>query len=186
MGILSADQYYQVSFLVENVGKKREKSKKRVTWVFGQGSKEYTVTLLWSKHSGKRLVYMTNAEVFFETKKAVTFFHKWTTHDGALDLHIVATSATPSKKFVSPNFIKYELILNGQRFVKLPHKDGTPALEEKTDDRPGSIFDILFPQGYQNTTIKSEGPYRTKSTLTKEVHQRVIKQANYNARASGQ
>lgn len=186
MAALSPDQFYQVSFQVENVGKTIEKTKKRVTWVFGKGDSEYNVTLVWSKNSGKRLVYMAGSEVFFETKKTVTCFHKWTTQDGNLNLHIVATSATPSKNFVSPNFLKYELIINGQRFVKLPLKDGTPAPEEESDHRPTSIFDVMFPQGYKDTMIKSEGPYSTKKTLTKEVNEKVIKQANFNARGSSQ
>lgn len=188
MATLSPDQFYQVSFQVENVGKTLEKTKKRVTWVFGKGNREYNITLVWSKHSGKRLVYMADAEVYFETKKTITFFHKWASQDGDLNLHIVATSVTPSKKFVSPNFLKYELIINGQRFVKLPLKDGSPApaTEEESSDGPTSIFDIMFPQGYKDTTINSEGPYRTKKALTKEVNEKVIKQANYNARTSSE
>jgi hypothetical protein len=186
MATLSPDQFYQVSFQVENVGKTLEKTKKRVTWVFGKGDREYNITLVWSKHSGKRLVYMADAEVFFETKKTITFFHKWTSQEGDMNLHIVATSVTPSKKFVSPNFLKYELIINGQRFVKLPLKDGSSPPEEESHDCPTSIFDIMFPQGYKDTTIKSEGPYRTKKSLTKEVNEKVIKQANFNARGSSQ
>ena len=183
---LSPDQFYQVSFQIENVGKTLEKTKKRVTWVFGKGETEYNITLVWSKHSGKRLVYMADAEVFFETKKTITFFHKWTSQDGATKFHIVATSVTPSKKFLSPNFLKFELIINGQRFVKLPFKDGTPAPEEEAREGPTSIFDIMFPQGYKETTLKSEGPYRTKKSLSKEVSEKVIKQANFNTHGTNQ
>jgi hypothetical protein len=184
---LPADQFYQISFQVENVGKTVEKSKKRVTWVFGQDTHEYTVTFVWSKHSGKRLVNMTGEEAFFETKKTVTFFHRWTTQDGSMNLHILASSATPSKKFVSPDFIKYELIINGERFVKLPKKDGTPAPEQEPYDGPGSIFDIIFPQGYRDKSVKSEGVYyKSKSSFNKEVSKRIVKQANYAASAGGQ
>ena len=178
---LAADQFYQVSFEVENVGKKLEKSKKRVTWVFGQGTKEYTVTFLWSKQSGKRLVNMAGEEPYFEEKKSISFFHRWTTKDGKLNLHILASAATPSKKFVSPNFIKYELIINGERFVRLPKKDGTPAPPEEKHGVPGSIFDIIYPQGYTNKAVKSDGFYKTKSAFSKEVSQRILKQQNYNA-----
>jgi len=184
---LAADQFYQVSFQVENVGKNIEKSKKRVTWVFGQGTHEHTVTLLWSKQSGKRFVYMADAEVYFEEKKSITFFHRWTSHDGTMNLHILATSVSPSKKFVSPDFIKYELIINGQRFAKLPKKDGTPVHEEKKEGNvPGSIFDIVFPQGYHEKTIKSEGAFRSKKSFSKEVTERVAKQSTYNAHAESQ
>lgn len=178
---LPADQCYQVSFQVENIGKKVEKSKKRVTWVFGRDNREYTITFVWSKQSGKRLVNMAGEEPFFEEKKTITFFHKWTTHDSTMNLHILATAATPNKKFVGPNFIKYELIINGERFVKLPKKDGTPAPKEEPSDRPGSIFDIIFPQGYKSKTVKSEGFYKSKSSLSREVSQRIIKQTNYTS-----
>lgn len=184
---LAADQFYQVSFLVENAGKTISSTKKRVTWVFGQGDHEHTVTLVWSKQSGKRFVYMADAEIHFEEKKSVTFFHRWTSEDGKIRFHILATAASPSKKFVSPNFIKYELIINGERFAKLPHKDGTPAAEDtEANGLPGSIFDIIFPQGYHEKTINSEGPYRTKKTLSKEVSVRVAKQSTYNTHGGDQ
>lgn len=170
----------QVSFEVENVGKTLEHSKKRVKWVFGKGGKEYSVTLLWSKLSGKRIVSVDDKEVFSEEKKAATFFHKFETEEG-MHLHVLATSATPSKKFVSPNFIKYELIIDGQRFVKLPKQDGTPAPEEEPHNGPGSIFDILFPQGYHEREKKTSASYSTKAALAREVNRRVLEQANANS-----
>lgn len=177
---LQEGQLYQVSFDVENVGKTIEASKKLVTWVFGVvGGTEYKVKLQWSKVSGKRQIMVNDKEEYFEEKKTATFFHRWETDDKNFKFHILATAATPSKKFVSPNFLKYELLINGQRFVQLPKKDGTPAAkDEKHTTAPSSIFDIIYPQGYHESTQKTETAFSTKASMTKEVNRRIMEQAN--------
>jgi hypothetical protein len=192
----AADTLYQANFLLEDVGKRQASSKKRVTWIFGTHASaassvehEYTVTLVWSKRSGKRFVYMAGSEVFFEGKKTGVFSHKWTTKDhGHLKLHILATAATPSKKYVADDFIKYELIIDGQRFARLSAKDGTPAPKEQTPQRhnkvPSSIFDIIYPNGHHDEkSTKGEAGYKSHAKLSHEVKQRVLKQSKYNAQA---
>jgi hypothetical protein len=186
------DTLYQVNFLIENVGKRKAQSKKRITWTFAKGDHEYTVTFLWSKRSGKQFVYMSDNEVFFGRKKgASVFFHKWTTRDGSMNLHILATAATPSKKHVAPGFRKYELIVNGQPFYSMPRKDGTtpPTAAEGEGEGEGnprglptSILDIIYPNGYHDANgTKGEGAYNSHAKLHHEVRRRIAAQSTYNA-----
>ena len=63
---------YQISFEVENCGKTVEQSKKRVTWIYGVGGKDCKITLLWSKLSGKRFIFVDDEEVYSEERKAAT------------------------------------------------------------------------------------------------------------------
>jgi hypothetical protein len=182
------DTLYQVNFLIENVAKRKPQGKKRITWTFAKGDHEHTVTLLWSKRSGKQFVYMSDNEVFFGRKKgASVFFHKWTTRDGSMNLYILATAATPSKKHVAPGFRKYELIVNGQPFYNMPHKDGTtpPTAAEGEGNPmglPTSILDIIYPNGYQDAnSAKAGGAYDSHAKLHHEVRRRMAAQSTYNA-----
>jgi hypothetical protein len=135
----------QISFVVDNAGKKRPTSKKRITWTFGQaaGAEQHTVSFTWSKRSGKQRVDMDGTEVWFGRKtSASVFFHKWTTREG-MHLHILATTKTP-KKNVLPEFRKYDLMINNQVFANLPFQDGTKPPERQGDSRmPASIVDII-------------------------------------------
>jgi hypothetical protein len=182
------DTLYQVNFLIENVAKRKPQGKKRVTWTFAKGDHEHTVTLLWSKRSGKQFVYMSDNEVFFGRKKgASVFFHKWTTRDGSMNLHILATAATPSKKHVAPGFRKYELIINSQPFYNMPRKDGTTpptAAEGEGNPKglPTSILDIIYPNGYQDANAtKAGGAYDSHAKLHHEVRRRIAAQSTYDA-----
>eukprot|EP00934_Nitzschia_sp_Nitz4_P007643 Nitzschia sp. Nitz4//scaffold171_size48012//30315//30905//NITZ4_007128-RA/size48012-processed-gene-0.5-mRNA-1//1//CDS//3329538710//7633//frame0 len=184
---LQEDQLYQVSFQVENVGKTIEASKKLITWVFGIPDREYKVTLQWSKLSGKRLVLEDDKQVFYEEKKSSSFFHRWTSQDGKMRLHILATSCTPGKKYVSPNFLKYELIINGQRFLHLPQKDEEPAVsmspsvdgqEEEHFEGPTSIFDVIYPYGYHEVSPKTEPAFNPKAYRTRQLNRRIMNEAN--------
>jgi hypothetical protein len=188
------DSLYQVSSLVENVGKRQPRSKKRITWTFTDDGEqhEHTVTFLWSKRTGKQFVFMHDAEVYFGRKKgASVFYHKWTSRDERLKLHILACAATPSKQHVASGFRKYELIVNGQPFSSMPTKDGaavqvqTPTTPEEDQGKPSSILDILYPKGYEwdPKSTKGEAKFHSHAKLRQEVSRRVVTQSTYNANA---
>lgn len=132
----------QVSFDTEYCGAMRfKKSKKKVTWVYLLGGEEHTVSLLWSKYSGKLTVEMDGEEEWAgRNGGASTVSHKWITRDGTR-LHILASSVTPNK---TPDFRKSELMINSRRFSSLPTVDGhIPAVELN------SVVDIFYPDGYE-------------------------------------
>lgn len=144
---------------------------------------------MWSKLTGKQFVFMQDEEVHFARKKgASVFYHKWTSRDESLKLHILACAATPSKKHVASGFRKYELIVNGQPFSSMPAKDGavveTPTTAEE-EGKPCSILDIIYPNGYEwdPKSTKGEAEYHSHAKLRQEVSRRVVKQSTYNAHA---
>jgi hypothetical protein len=167
------DTLIQISFVVNNAGKKRPTSKKRITWTFGQGAEQHTVSFTWSKRSGKQRVDMDGTEVWFGRKKSASvFFHKWTTREG-MHLHILATTKTP-KKNVSPEFRKYDLMINSQVFANLPFQDGSKPPERQGDSRmPASIVDIIYPTGYTSDDLRFPGhpPENHTPTSTVEEYQ---------------
>mmetsp|Transcript_2822 Transcript_2822/g.6635 ORF Transcript_2822/g.6635 Transcript_2822/m.6635 type:complete len:185 (+) Transcript_2822:154-708(+) len=156
----------QVKHSVEDVGNVIKGSKKRISWTFMLGEEERTVVLLWSKSSGKRQV--TDGDYAHEeTKKGNFCFHKWESRDA--ELHIIASSHTPAKGKVCDNFCKFELIVNGQPFSKLPNQDGSPLPPEEGPG-PYGIFDIVYPQGYDINFTK-EAPFHNKEHLDSVAHE---------------
>lgn len=141
---------YQVNVSVEDVGKRRPKTKKLVTWTFSVDDQRHTVALVWSKRTGKQRVDMDGAEVWFGRKQGASVcFHKWTSREG-LNLHILACKATPKKKYGADGFRKYELIINSQSFTSLPFQDRNMPPPTGVDGTARfSILDICYPEGYQ-------------------------------------
>ncbi|KAL3921031.1 MAG: hypothetical protein SGILL_002965 [Bacillariaceae sp.] len=154
---------YQVSFLEEAVARVNKNSKKRVTWMFRVQSstgydREHSVSLTWSKKSGKQEVEMDGQEqVYFGRRRGASVFDsRWETKEGVpLKLHILATSAPP----LNNHFRCYDLIINGQVFAMLPQYSGAggygagqvpPSMEEPAadDGKPSSIFEVIYPNGY--------------------------------------
>ncbi|KAL3939326.1 MAG: hypothetical protein SGBAC_005929 [Bacillariaceae sp.] len=170
----------QVKLTVEDLGSVIKGSKKRVSWTFSIGQEEHTVVFLWSKKSGKRQVIEGNDRIYEETKKGNFFFHKWVASsfsscddddNVATNLHILASSHTPAKGKVCDSFCKFELIVNGQPFSKMPHQDGTPLPKEEGPG-PYGIFDIVYPQGYDEHFTK-EAPFHDKGHLNSIVVKRM-------------
>lgn len=137
---------FQVSYEVENQGKRIETSKKSVTWVFSDESMvSTTVTLHWSQHSRKQSVELNEEEVWSGRPETTTstFAYKWITEAG-VKLHILASRVRPNAaKKEEISFLKYELMIDGQPFSKLPKQDGSSAEQPQE-----SIVDILYPDGY--------------------------------------
>jgi hypothetical protein len=157
----STSPFSRVSFTVEDCGKRKPQSKKRVEWHFvgrvgggGGGSGEhvrhYKVTLLWSKWTGKERVLCNDVEVYEGRHKGASVFgHKWI-QDGFIKMHVLACSMTPNK--VKTSFRKYDLIINGQSFFSLPLQGGSDPPKMGGDDEieeiTTSVVDIFFPNGY--------------------------------------
>lgn len=131
---------------MENQGKRIETSKKSVTWVFSDESMvSTTVTLHWSQHSRKQSVELNEEEVWASRTETTTsiFAYKWITEAG-VKLHILASRVRPNAaKKEEISFLKYELMIDGQPFSKLPKQDGSSAEQPQE-----SIVDILYPDGY--------------------------------------
>lgn len=143
---------YQVSYSEENVGKRVKHSKVRVEWNFvsNGGRAQHTVTLAWSKSTGKQEVRMDGEEVWFRRNKGrSTLDHNWTTRDESLQLHVLATCAPKTKK-MSADFRRFDLVINGQLFASLPHQAGlgAPPPQQMAQNHPNSIIQILYPDGY--------------------------------------
>lgn len=135
---------YQIGYYEENLGKHRKQSKKKLTWVFRVvdsdfAGHDHTVSLIWSKSTGKQEVEMDGVNVWFGRRPGSSVFeHRWTTSTMTpassaftqpLQLHIVSTIAPK----LHENFRKHDLILNGQVFTNLPpcatttSSDGEPV-----------------------------------------------------------
>lgn len=134
--------FYQAGFHEENLGKYRKQSKKKATWIFcTSDGVAHTVSLTWSKQTGKLEVAMDGTVVWFGRRPGASVFdHRWTTHDyhhqqlregdihndynndcsvesvPPLQLHIVATCAPR----MNETFRKYDLLINGHVFADLP------------------------------------------------------------------
>lgn len=170
----SEETIYQVKFEVEDIGSRIKATKKRITWIFAVGDAEHKVTFVWSKQSGKQEV--TEGETVFSDSKAGSFyFRKWLSKEGDLRLHVLGTVHTPAKGKVA-NFRKYELIVNGTPFSRLPNKDGTP-LPEKKGQGPHGIYDVIYPHGYEKHFMKAQAPYKSRKQLDTEVKKRMSEQS---------
>jgi hypothetical protein len=89
-------------------------------------------------------------EVWFGRHRGASVFdHRWETETDGLPLRfqILATCAPK----LHPEFRCYDLIINGYVFAYLPHYGAngpTPAIMAEypvVDGRPGSIFEIIYP-----------------------------------------
>jgi hypothetical protein len=158
---------YQVSYSEENVGKMVKHSKVRVTWNFvsNGGRDQHTVTLAWSKTTGKQEIRMDGEEVWFGRNKGRSVLdHNWTTRDESLRLHVLATCA-PHTKNMNEDFRSFDLVINGQLFASLPHQDGlgAPLSQQLTaQNLPNSIIQILYPEGYVPPIDKNQKPPQRK------------------------
>ena len=151
---------YQVSYSEENVGKRVKHSKVRVTWNFvsNGGRDQHTVTLAWSKSTGKQEVRMDGEDVWFGRNKGRSVLdHNWTTRDERLRLHVLATCA-PNTKKMNEDFRSFDLVINGQLFASLPHQDGlgAPLPQQMAQNHPNSIIQILYPEGYIPPSDKNQ------------------------------
>jgi len=152
---------YRLNYTEANVGKIVASSKVRVTWRFVShvGHREHVVTLTWSKSTGKQSICMDGTEVWFGRNEGRSVFdHNWTTPDGSLKIHVLATSAPK----MNSGFRSYDLLINGQLFASLPYCDlDSGSASEPFVLRPhvpieypqgysqhSSILQILYPDGY--------------------------------------
>eukprot|EP00980_Cylindrotheca_fusiformis_P007573 scaffold1580_cov116-Cylindrotheca_fusiformis.AAC.8 len=170
----SDDDLYQISFDVEDVGGHIKASKKKITWVFEIDGQERSVTFTWSKQSGKQEI--TDGDtVLSDSKNGSFYFRKWAS-SGGLQLHILGTVHTPGKGNVANEFRKYELIINGNPFSRLPKKDGTPAAK-KEGKLPEGIYDVIYPRGYENHFARAEAPLKSRKQLEKKVKKNLAAEA---------
>ena len=152
---MQEDSLQQLDFAVQNIGRFRPPSKKRIVWTFLVNGHQHTISLVWSKRTGKRQVDMDGREVMFDRKQGDSVFsHRWSTPDqGQLRIHVLASRATP-KRNVAPNFRKYDLIVNNRTFASMPqYSNGSmpPSTITTVADNslPQSISEILYPNGYE-------------------------------------
>jgi len=147
----------QVSFNVEDIGKHRATSKKKVTWVFQTGEQQQVVVLVWAKQSGKHNVLINGKEEWFGRKKGSSVIsHQWET--SGEQYHVFASSVTPTgmknRGEGLPPFRKYDLLINGRLFANLPFSqngDRTNYIyndQESFGRQSSSIFAVLYPDGY--------------------------------------
>jgi hypothetical protein len=150
---------YQVGFVEESIARVNKGSKIRVTWTFRVASspsdaaqgREHSISLIWSKKTGKQEIFMDGTEeVFFGRHRGASVFdHQWETQSEGLPLQLQILATCAPK--LHPGFRCYDLIINGNVFAYLPHYGDhgpTPAIMAESpivDGRPGSIFDIIFP-----------------------------------------
>ena len=153
---------YQIDHCVDNVGKRfPRRTKKRVSWKFGTASTPQEVVLTWSKRTGKQHIEMNGNQVYETRQKGSSIVsHQWTTNDGTMALHVIASRASPSKYKYIPNFRKYELIVNGIAFSSLPLQNGSPP-------QVTSIVTILYPDGYNASLFKDDPIVPLPSTVDK-------------------
>jgi hypothetical protein len=158
--IMTTESLYQVDFVEENLGQfLLPKAKKRVSWVFrihrGDGTdhqhdQEHTISLTWSKGTGKQDIYMDGREVWFGRREGARIFdYSWTTRDGQLNFHMLATRAPK----LNDSFRKYDLLINNRLFADLPRCGSQGGCATNYDimeneGHPRSIIEVLYPNGY--------------------------------------
>jgi hypothetical protein len=145
---------YKVSCTEEDVGRMVKHSKTRITWNFvANGGRSHTVSLAWSKTTGKQEIRMDGGEIWFGWNKGRSVLeHHWTTRDESLKLHVLATCAPK----MNQDFRNHDLLINGQLFASLPDwdEDGSGAFRPPGNHNyhnnalPNSIIRILYPEGY--------------------------------------
>uniref|UniRef100_A0A7S4AXM0 Uncharacterized protein n=1 Tax=Pseudo-nitzschia australis TaxID=44445 RepID=A0A7S4AXM0_9STRA len=147
----SSSNMHQVSYLEESVGRIVKSSKVRITWEFvSNDGREHKIVLAWSKITGNQQIRMDGTEVWFGRNHGRSVLdHNWTTRDESLKIHVLGTCAPP----INENFRCYDLVINGQLFVTLPHcgqddSTFTPVPPPIRNDNLNSIIQILYPNGY--------------------------------------
>lgn len=147
----SSSNMHQVSYLEESVGRMVKSSKVRITWEFvSSDGREHKIVLAWSRTTGKQQIQMDGTEVWFGQNHGRSVLdHNWTTRDESLKIHVLGTCAPP----MNENFRSYDLVINGQLFVTLPHcgpggSTFTPVPPPIRNDNLNSIIQILYPNGY--------------------------------------
>ena len=139
---------YQINFIVENIGKRRPNTKKRVTWTFGVNKTQHTVAMTWDKHTGKQSVEMNGKQLWFDQKPGASICcYKWTTEDG-IQLHVLSCRSTPKSR-KGECYRKYDLMINGQLFALLPNWEGQAPAPGELDTHCKSIVIDLYPKGYK-------------------------------------
>jgi hypothetical protein len=175
---------YQVSFLEENIARVSKNSKTRVTWTFrvaaspadaAQG-REHSISLTWSKKTGKQEIFMDGTEeVWFGRHRGASVFdHSWETETEGLpiQLRILATCAPK----LHQDFRCYDLIINGQLFAYLPHygvNGPTPSIMAESPfvaGRPGSIFEIIYPNENINGWSSGEEQRQPEHEPSQQMH----------------
>jgi hypothetical protein len=189
---------FQVGYYDESIGKYRKSSKKKITWVFrvghrngdvdnGQGTAttDHTVSLTWSKSTGKQEVEMDGSNVWFGRRRGASVFdHRWTTDqynnttgttpspaEPTLRMHILSTCAPR----MSENFRKHDLIINGQVFAQLPtcHDAGgvstmaVGGLSQLEDNRDEKMMVNMPDQNdhVDTETLENNGSVPTPSSI---------------------
>jgi len=152
----------QVHFSEEKIGRMNKNNKLRISWGFvlqlsdDAQHTEHNITLIWSKSTGKQQIDMDGTEIWFGRNQGRSILdHNWKTRDGRLRLHLLATCAPK----VNENFRNYDLLINGQLFVSLPHYGKgiiAPIPPPMGQDNLNSIIQILYPNGYVPPVDKDE------------------------------
>lgn len=157
------EMFLQAGFVVENCGFIVPTSKKRITWRFLKRGDDtpHTVTLIWSKNTGKQCVLMDGEEIYFGINEGSSIVsYQWTARDGTA-YHILACSTSPNEN-ATGGFQKYDLILNNQTFSSLRRfSDGYKPPKRGMSFHPTSIAELLFPEGYQvRETLPDAAPHQ--------------------------
>jgi len=171
---------YQVSFSIENVGKRQEDSKKRLKWIYqvvgtdGQ-SGQHEIEFTWSLLSGKQEVTLDGQNVMFNRKKGQSVFDENLTKMGEKpSLQLVCARKAPIK--AHPDFQCYELLIDDKPFGTYPSLDGSrnnnanqsPEIMNPDStingdimqtpnpfyDGPMSILDICYPGKYSSAPVQ--------------------------------
>ena len=138
---------YQIDFSNRDVGKRKPKSKKEVTFRFAVNNKEYDLVLNWSFSSGKQSIFVNGIEERFARKGGASILDETFQHDGHT-FQLIGTRIKP--KGASFNFQCYELLINGSLFSNCPRAGET---QPGPSNQGESILDILYP----NHSCKNPG-----------------------------
>eukprot|EP00550_Attheya_septentrionalis_P000572 CAMPEP_0198283720 /NCGR_PEP_ID=MMETSP1449-20131203/3300_1 /TAXON_ID=420275 /ORGANISM="Attheya septentrionalis, Strain CCMP2084" /LENGTH=464 /DNA_ID=CAMNT_0043980491 /DNA_START=248 /DNA_END=1642 /DNA_ORIENTATION=+ len=139
---------YQLEHTVENVGRHKAESKKRIRWVYEVDSVLHELVFLWSMQSGKEEVTL-NGTILQLSKHGRGVVDEQLTPE----LHMVCTKTAPNGS--PPGFRCFELLIHEKPFHTYPSRrpDSSPPMdygESSGFSVPMSILDILFPGKYGN------------------------------------
>jgi len=122
---------YQIDFTAVNAGKQIASSKRRVRWRFGFANldavsagqtgqdcrgEEHEVTIVWSVHSGKRIVIADGKEVHYSHSRNKTFDFSWTMRGN----HVLKVIALAQPMTEQPNIRQYDFLVDGQSYFTFP------------------------------------------------------------------
>ena len=141
---------HQINFSVQNIGKTKQDTKRRIKWVYAIGDNDrHEVIFTWSLVSGKQLVTI-NGETMISQQWQRTVFNEQilTTSNGhPVILRLVCSRTVPSG--AHSNFRQYELLINDRPYFTYPRLDGRGfAVEAETPELPTSILGLLYPGKY--------------------------------------